>query len=90
MSKREAVLMVSRAIAFYLFCWTLDALTYLPGRLALIHHWTSDYWHSYDMLSLEFTVLRVVALFGAAMLFYECGPRIEAFLLPANKQPDAE
>ncbi len=35
MSKREAVLIVSRAMAFYLFFWALDNLTYLPGRLML-------------------------------------------------------
>lgn len=90
MSKTEAVLIASRVVALYLFCWALDALSYLPGRLKLIQHWTSDYWHSYDMLNLEFTVLRVVALLGAALLFYECGPRVEAFLLPTQKQVETE
>ena len=90
MSKRDAVLIVSRAIAFYLFFWALDNLTYLPGRFMLIHRWTTDVWHSYDMLEVEFNVLRVVAFLGAAFLFYECGPRVEAFLLPAPEQTDAE
>jgi len=90
MSKRAAVLIASRVVALYLFCWALDSLSYLPARLVLIPHWTSEALHSYEMLTLEATVLRAVAFFGAAMLFYECGPRVEAFLLPAQKQADAE
>jgi hypothetical protein len=85
MSKGEAVLIVSRAVAFYLFIWALDNLTYLPGRLMLVQRWTTNIWHSYDMLGAEFTVFRFVALLGAAFLFYECGPRVQAFLLPPEE-----
>jgi len=90
MSKRDAVLIVSRAIAFYLFVWALDNLTYLPERFILIRHLTTDAWHSYYMLELESNVLRVVALLGAAFLFYECGPRVDTFLLPPEKPTETE
>jgi len=90
MSKREAILIVSRAVALYLFVWALDDLTYLPGRFLLIRHWAGEAWHSYDMINLEFTIFRAVALLGAALLFYECGPRVEAFLLPEERSTDSE
>ena len=90
MSKREAILIVSRAVALYLFVWALDNLTYLPGRFLLIRHWTSEGWHSYDMLNLEFTIFRAVALLAAALMFYECGPRVEALLLPKEQLTDSE
>jgi hypothetical protein len=90
MSKSEAVSIASRAVAFYLFVWALDAVSYLPSRLVLLPHWTNEFWHSYDMLNVVFTVLRVVALFGAAVWFYECGPRVKSFFLPTEEHTDPE
>jgi hypothetical protein len=90
MTKREAVLIVSRAVSFYLFFWALDNLTYLPGRLMLIHRGTAYALHGYEMLEVEFTVFRFVAFLGAAFLFYECGPRVQAFLVPPEAPIETE
>jgi hypothetical protein len=90
MSKMDAVLIASRAVAFYLFCWALDNLSYLPERLLDAQRQTSVDFHRIYLLALEFTILRGVAFFAAAMLFYECGPRVRAFLLPGEQQSDAE
>jgi len=90
MSKSEAASIASRVVGLYLFCWGLEAVSFLPERLALLPHQTTDFWHGYNMLSVVFTVIRVVALFGAALFFFECGPRAKSFFLPAEKQGDSE
>jgi hypothetical protein len=90
MSKNEAVSIASRVVGWYLFCWALEAVSFLPERLVLLPHQTSDFWHNYNMLSGVFTVIRAVALFGAALFFFECGPRAESFFLPSEKQGDSE
>jgi hypothetical protein len=89
MSKNEAVSIASRAVALYLFIWGLDAASYFPERLMMLPHQTTDFWHSYYMLSLVLTVIRVVALFAAALFFFQGGQRAESFFLPAEKQADS-
>ena len=92
MSKREAVLIVSRAVALYLLCWALSDLTYLPERLfALSHHAvehgvivTNYYYRNLDILSLAALLVRIAALLIAAAWLYKCGPRVEAFFLPSG------
>ena len=86
MSRKELVLLVSRAFALLLITWALVEVTYLPERLfALSHHLsqssvlvTHDYWSIYYLIITVFLVLRVLALFLAAALFWRCGPRVEA------------
>ena len=90
MSKNEAVSIASRAVALYLFIWGLDVASYFPERLMQAQHQTTDFWHSYDMLSLVLTVIRVVALFGAGLFFFEGGQRAESFFLPVEKRSGPE
>lgn len=86
MSKKEPVLLVSRAFALLLISWALVEVTYLPERLfALSHHMSQhsvlamhDYLSSYYLIITAFNVVRMVALFLAAALFWRCGPRVEA------------
>ena len=60
MSKRDTVLIISRATALYLFCWAFDAFSYLPERLMDIQRPMSADLHRYYMLATELTVLRGV------------------------------
>jgi hypothetical protein len=86
MSRKELLLLVSRAFALLLMAWAFVEVTYLPERLfALRHHLnqssvlvSNDYWSSYYLMITVFLVLRVLALFLAATLFWRCGPRVEA------------
>jgi hypothetical protein len=58
MSRKELVLLVSRAFALLLITWALVEVTYLPDRLfELFHHLsqrsvlaTRDYWSTYDLI----------------------------------------
>jgi len=98
MSKKELVLLVSRAFALLLVTWALVEVTYLPDRvLALSHHLrqssvlatSRDYWSSYYLILTVFSVVRMLALFFAAVLFWRCGPRVEALFSPQPGNPEA-
>jgi hypothetical protein len=91
MSRKELVLLVSRAFALLLVTWAFVEVTYLPDRVfALSHHlrqasvlaMSSDYWSNYYLILTVFNVLRMLALFFAAALFWRCGPRVEALFSP--------
>ena len=98
MSRKELVLLVSRAFALLLITWALVEVTYLPERVfALSHHLrqssvlatSRDYWSSYYLMLTGFNVVRMLALFFAAVLFWRCGPRVEALLSPQPANQDA-
>jgi len=90
MSKQDAIVIVSRATALYLFCWAFDTFSYLPEHLMNVQRLTSSDFHRLYMVVLEVNILRGVALLAVAMCLYECGPRVQAFLLPTPKQADNE
>lgn len=92
MPKREIVLIVSRVLALWLFCWGLSLLTYIPQQVQQLMEipGSTESWHTYARLSVEADVFRVVALLAASFLFYECGPRVQRFLLPAQEPIKAE
>jgi hypothetical protein len=86
MSRRELVLLVSRAFALFLIVSAFVELTYLPDRLlGLVHHLNErsaltphDYWSSYYWILTGFTFVRMLLFLFAAVLFWKCGPRVEA------------
>jgi len=86
MSKKELVLLASRAFALLLIVWAASDVTYLPERLFEFLHYVTrrsvlqqhDYLSSYYLLVTFLNVLRTVVFFVAATAFWKCGPRIEA------------
>ena len=90
MSRKELVLLLSRAFALLLISWALVEVSYLPERLfALSHHInersvlaTHDYWSSYYLIVTVFLVVRILAFLLAAALFGRCGPRVQALFSP--------
>lgn len=97
MSRKALVLLVSRAFALLLISWAFAEVTYLPERLfALTHHLSQssvlmghDYWSNYYLIITAFLILRVLALFLAAALFWRCGPRVEALFSPQQESQAA-
>jgi hypothetical protein len=92
MSRKEMVLLASRIFALLLTSWVLVELTYLPERISTLRHhitlrsvmMTSDYAGRYYVLLLAMNVLRILVLSLVAILFWRCGPRIEALLAPQH------
>jgi hypothetical protein len=89
MSRKELVLLVSRAFALLMIAWAFVELTYLPDRvLGLVHHLNErsalaphDYWSDYYSVLTASTVLRMLVFLFAAVLFWKCGPQVEALFL---------
>jgi hypothetical protein len=98
MSKKELVVLVSRAFALLLITWTFVEVTYIPERVfALSHHirqtsvlaTSLDYGTRYYLLLIGFNVVRTLALFFAALLFWKCGPRVEAIFAQQSGNQEA-
>lgn len=97
MSRKESVLLVSRALALYFTAWALFEITYLPEYMfALSHHINlksvlapRDYWTNYYLMLTVLIVVRMLAFFLAAVLFWRCGPRVEKLFSPHqdNQEP---
>ena len=90
MSKRQVVLVASRAFALLMIVWGMVELTYLPERaFELFHHigqrsvlQVHDFVTNYYLMLIAFNVFRMITLFVTAALFWKCGPRIETFFAP--------
>lgn len=99
MSRKEGVLLASRVLALYFFCWALDNLSYLPIHLfALVHHFSEGsvltggtYLYRYYLGEVLLFFARFLVFIGAAWWCYRGGPWLQAFLLPAGEvnTPDA-
>jgi hypothetical protein len=90
MTKKEGILLASRALSVYLLCWALSDMSYLPQYLLSIGHHSfaligHEYWSTYYFLGFAFHVVRIIALFAAASWFYHCGVRVEEFFFPSEE-----
>jgi hypothetical protein len=71
MSRSEAVLIVSRAVSFYLLTWVFDELTSLPVRVREVLYYmgtqtpSGAYFGDTYNLGLVFTFLRLAVLSAA-------------------------
>jgi hypothetical protein len=97
MARKETVLLVSRAFALLLTTWGLVEVTYLPERLYALSHYmsersalaTHDYWTSHYLIVTAFDLVRMLALFLAAALFWRCGPRVETLFSPQHDNQES-
>jgi hypothetical protein len=90
MSKRQIVVLVSRAIALIEIIYALFDLTYLPERCVWLAYRLK--WHSVlearpltsepEFYSLIFSIVRLVIISGAAIVFWRCGQTVSNWLLP--------
>ena len=90
MSTKEAVTIVSRALAVYMLFWFLSDLTYLPSHIFSVWHHENGlgttYWRDSERLSLTFLLLRMVALFFAVQWFYRSGPALQRYFLASSDE----
>ena len=101
MSKREAVVLVSRALAVVEAVAAFIQISYFPGYLVSFLHYLEEvglqatsasrelYAHFLTTSSVElaFLVLRIGALLALTLLFWKCGPGVSNFLLPPCEGP---
>ena len=92
MSRRDAVVVASRALSVLLTVWALTEVSYLPEFLHSLLHYSDQglqasasylqYMHRYYLLRVGFLVTRIVGYFLMARWLYKAGPEIEELLLP--------
>ena len=86
MTKRELVLVASRAMALYLIFWALNDLSYVPIDAFTLSHYESlpggreSYSHAYNLILLIRHIIYAALLFIASVWLYRCGPTISRFL----------
>jgi hypothetical protein len=100
MTRDEAVLLVSRALAcIQIVCACIEA-TWIPVRLMSLHHYSNEipkgipvatpYLVSYYQVDIGLFFGRIALYLVFAYLFWMCGPRIARLLLPESVQASAE
>ena len=93
MSRKETVLLVSRALAIIQFVAAMLEISYLPERfISLMHRAHSfsaqgdaesaNYWSSYDQVGVAFMCARIVGLLVLTVIFWNCAPWFERMLAP--------
>ncbi len=93
MSRREVVLLVSRALALLFISSAIIEGTYLPERLFAFSHYVRqssvlvgpNFLSNYYLMMAIFLVLRILAYSLAAALFWKCGPRLEGLFSPPQE-----
>ena len=99
MSRKEAVLLVSRVLSILQMIYALMELTYLPVRFASLRHHASridtlgpsaydDFWSGYYRVDIAFLFARVTICLVVAFLFWNCAPWVERLLLPKSENQD--
>jgi hypothetical protein len=88
-TKRDLILVASRAMALYLIFWALDHLSYVPVDAFALSHYGSlqtgrqnyqNYLYMQSLILLIRHVIYAVFLFVASVWIYRCGPTISRFL----------
>jgi hypothetical protein len=93
MSRKDAIVIASRALSVFLTVWALTEISYLPEFLHSYLRYTSEgivqteyvhYMHHYHLLRLGFLITRIVGYALMARWLYKGGQGVEALLFPAQ------
>src|ERR1700690_2562683 len=93
MSRADAILLASRALAVLLTVWALSEVSYLPGSVYAFLHYSNVelatptstlYYRHANLISLSFLVTRLIGYTLMARWLYRGGPDIEDLLLPTS------
>jgi hypothetical protein len=96
MLRKEAILLVSRALSIYFAICVFFESTYIPERLYSFLHYTnlaraqgasqaSLYLPTYYCVELVFMFLRTVLCLFLAVVFWTCAPWVQRILLPERE-----
>jgi hypothetical protein len=95
MSRKEVVLLVSRALAVIQFVSAVLEITYLPERLLSFVHYVGftggsampgDYAATHYRVEIGFLFARIIFELVLTVVFWNCGPWVERTLLPSNPE----
>ena len=92
MSRKEVIVLVSRAFAACQLATALLEISYLPERLFSMHHHASlvsvisvsaadSYWRTYDQIDILSLIARIFGLLTLTVVFWRCGSWVERVVL---------
>ena len=86
MTRKDGVLLASRAFALYLLCWALTDLTYLPQEVLGFRHHGGDYLFTYYAVGVGFRVVRIIVLLAVMNWLFKGGRSVESFFFPGESR----
>jgi hypothetical protein len=95
MSRKDAVLLASRALALLFTVSALGEVSYLPEFLHSFLHYlnreptATQYSQHYYLIRLSFLVTRIIGFSLIARWLYRGGPEIEELLLPSAAEENS-
>lgn len=98
MSRKDALVLASRALALVFGVWALSEISYLPEILhSFLRYVNPDpgsspaiqYWRHYYLIRLGFLVTRIVGYSLMARWFYKGGPEVEELLSGSSLEQSA-
>jgi hypothetical protein len=93
MSRKDAVVLASRALALLFIVWALVDASHLPEYLHSFLHYVDEnpvpttfieYRRHYYLIALGFLLIRIVGFSLLAMWLYRGGPEVEELFSPAT------
>jgi hypothetical protein len=88
-TKKDLVVVASRAFAMYLIIWALSDLSMVSIDLFSVKHYSAlpnEYLDKYYYMLLYRRLAMIVVLFPGAVWFYRCGPVLERCFSPDESQ----
>jgi hypothetical protein len=96
MSRKEVVLLVSRAFAGIQLVTALIEATYLPERLFSLYHFAHlrsvllsnfdvNYYTTSDRIEVVSLIARIMGLLTLSVVFWRCDPWVERVVLPKQE-----
>lgn len=91
MSKKDGVVIASRALSVFLVVWALTEISYLPEYLHSYRYYPNavsgsigyvQYMQHYHLLRICFLITRTVGYSLMARWLYKAGPEVEEVFLP--------
>jgi hypothetical protein len=95
MSRKDALVMASRALALLFAVSALVEASYLPEFLHSFRHYNNlepgssmaiQYWRHYYLIRSSFLVARIVGFFLLARWLFKGGPEVEELLLRSDPE----
>ena len=99
MSKEDAVVLASRALALLFIVWALAEVANLPGYVQSFLHYSGhqsasltnldywEFWRHHYLIDISFLIAKVVGFSLLARWLFKGGPEVVELLLPDLQDP---
>ena len=96
-TRRDSLILASRALAIFLLVNAFTALSYLPETFHSFRHYAdgiastsgSEYLRHHYLIALGFAITRIIGYALMASWLFRCGPEIEEWLLPEHMREES-